>query len=56
MPQPTETALMEQIERLVVPPGQLALWGLGQAGFILKGGPTIVCGTARPFPWEEYQS
>ena len=43
MPQPTETALMEQIERLVVPPGQLALWGLGQAGFILKGGPTIVC-------------
>ncbi len=38
----TDAALVEQIERLVVPPGQLALWSLGQAGFALKGGRTIV--------------
>ena len=35
-------ALKEQIDRLVVPQGQLALWSLGQAGFVLKGGATIV--------------
>lgn len=34
-------ALLAQIDRLVVPPGQLALWSLGQAGFVLKGGETI---------------
>ncbi|HYN89433.1 MAG TPA: MBL fold metallo-hydrolase [Ardenticatenaceae bacterium] len=33
--------LIEQIERLLVPPGQLALWALGQAGFVVKGGATI---------------
>jgi L-ascorbate 6-phosphate lactonase len=33
--------LIAQIEGLVVPHGQLALWSLGQAGFVLKGGSTI---------------
>ncbi len=33
--------LIDQIQRLVVPRGQLALWSLGQAGFVLKGGTTI---------------
>ena len=57
------SALVRQINHLVVPPGQLALWSLGQAGFILKGGSTVVCidpylsdaiarqgGPARRFP------
>jgi len=34
-------ALVAQIHALAVPPGLLAIWGLGQAGFILKGGPTV---------------
>jgi L-ascorbate metabolism protein UlaG (beta-lactamase superfamily) len=33
--------LIAQIDRLVVPPGQLALWSLGQSGFAIKGGQTI---------------
>jgi L-ascorbate 6-phosphate lactonase len=33
--------LLGQVERLAVPPGQLALWSLGQAGFIIKGGETV---------------
>lgn len=33
--------LIRQIERIVVPHGQLALWALGQAGFVMKGGDTI---------------
>ena len=33
--------LMVQIERLHVPSGQLALWALGQSGFVFKGGETI---------------
>lgn len=33
--------LLAQIDRLRVPEGQLALWSLGQAGFVLKGGDTI---------------
>lgn len=36
-------ALIQQIQHLVVPPGSLALWGLGQSGFVIKGGSTIVC-------------
>ena len=36
-----ETDLIAQIEQLVVPPGQLALWSLGQSGFVIKGGSTI---------------
>jgi L-ascorbate 6-phosphate lactonase len=36
-----EIDLIAQIERLVVPPGQLALWALGQSGFVIKGGSTI---------------
>lgn len=43
MPQSSGIPLVDRIERLTVPHGQLALWALGQAGFILKGGPTIVC-------------
>jgi len=34
-------ALLTQIDRLEVPPGQLALWSLGQSGFVIKGGATI---------------
>ena len=37
----SSAALIAQIDRLVVPHGQLALWSLGQAGFVLKGGETI---------------
>ena len=37
----SSAALIEQIEGLAVPHGQLALWSLGQAGFVLKGGETI---------------
>ena len=32
--------MIAQIERLVVPPGQLALRALGQSGFVIKGGET----------------
>jgi L-ascorbate 6-phosphate lactonase len=35
-------ALIEQINRLAVPGGHLALWFLGQSGMVLKGGETIV--------------
>ena len=34
--------LIAQIDNLVVPHGQIALWALGQAGFVIKGGDTIV--------------
>src|SRR5215210_9585225 len=37
----TSTALIAQIDSLTVPHGQLALWSLGQAGFVIKGGATI---------------
>lgn len=58
-----ETELITRIEQLVVPPGQLALWALGQSGFVIKGGEMIayidpylsdsvaaVGGPARRFP------
>ncbi|MDZ4719553.1 MAG: MBL fold metallo-hydrolase [Roseiflexaceae bacterium] len=35
--------LMQQINALAVPYGQLALWSLGQAGFVIKGGQTLAC-------------
>jgi len=41
MPQLVEIDLIARIEQLVVPPGQLALWSLGQSGFVIKGGSTI---------------
>jgi L-ascorbate 6-phosphate lactonase len=41
MDTPTSAALIAQIDSLTVPPGQLALWSLGQAGFVIKGGETI---------------
>lgn len=57
------SALIAQVDRLVVPHGQLALWALGQAGFIIKGGDVVayidpylsnsiadVGGPARRFP------
>src|SRR6185437_3587133 len=57
------TTLAHHINQLVVPQGQLALWSLGQAGFVIKGGSTLVCidpylsdviteqgGPARRFP------
>jgi L-ascorbate metabolism protein UlaG (beta-lactamase superfamily) len=34
-------ALVAQVDALAVPPGMLAIWALGQAGFILKGGHTV---------------
>lgn len=36
-----DAALIAQIDNLTVPRGQVALWALGQAGFVLKGGNTI---------------
>jgi L-ascorbate 6-phosphate lactonase len=63
MAQSTEAGLIARIDRLVVPPGQVALWSLGQSGFVIKGGDTIayidpylsdsvaaVGGPARRFP------
>jgi L-ascorbate 6-phosphate lactonase len=60
---PTSTALIAQIDGMTVPNGQLALWSLGQAGFVIKGGATIAYidpylsdppsasgGSARRFP------
>ena len=38
-----QKSLRDQIVHLQVPYGQLALWSLGQAGFILKGGNTLAC-------------
>lgn len=37
----TQAGLITQIEQLVVPYPQLALWFLGQSGFDIKGGATI---------------
>ncbi len=37
----TQAALLDQIRRLDVGHGQLALWALGQAGFAIKGRDTI---------------
>ncbi|MGB9751432.1 MAG: hypothetical protein ACPL89_04210, partial [Roseiflexus castenholzii] len=37
-----DAALIAQIDNLTVPRGQVALWALGQAGFVLKGGNTIL--------------
>lgn len=55
--------LIARIDGLAVPHGQLALWSLGQSGFVLKGGATIayidpylsdsvaaIGGPARRFP------
>ncbi|GIW00577.1 MBL fold metallo-hydrolase [Roseiflexus sp.] len=36
-----DAALIAQINDLTVPRGQVALWALGQAGFVLKGGNAI---------------
>ncbi|UQN08391.1 MBL fold metallo-hydrolase [Deinococcus sp. QL22] len=41
MTQPNSSLLIVQIEQLLVPPGQLAFWALGQSGFVIKGGTTI---------------
>jgi L-ascorbate metabolism protein UlaG (beta-lactamase superfamily) len=38
----TGRSLVQQINGLSVPSGALALWGLGQSGFVIKGGETIV--------------
>ncbi len=35
-------SMSQQIDALAVPPGSLALWALGQSGFVVKGGNTIV--------------
>jgi len=40
MTQSSQGGLIAQIQRLVVLSGQLALWSLGQAGFVIKGGET----------------
>ena len=41
MTESTKVNLIPQIERLMVPYGQLALWSLGQSGFVIKGESTI---------------
>src|SRR5215213_8456395 len=41
MDKQANTRLLDQIDNLKVPHGQLALWSLGQAGFVIKGGTTI---------------
>ncbi|GEM46279.1 MBL fold metallo-hydrolase [Deinococcus cellulosilyticus] len=41
MTHPTPQDLISRIDRLNVPEGQLALWSLGQSGFVIKGGNTI---------------
>jgi L-ascorbate 6-phosphate lactonase len=41
MDKQASAGLIAQIDRLLVPPGQLALWSLGQSGFVIKGGQTI---------------
>ena len=41
--QANSAALVEQIARLHVPYGQLALWSLGQAGYVVKGGDLVFC-------------
>lgn len=37
----TGEALAQQIEQLNVPEGMIAIWGLGQAGVVIKGGETV---------------
>jgi L-ascorbate 6-phosphate lactonase len=37
-----QRAVKAAIERLAVPDGMLAVWSLGQSGFVIKGGSTIV--------------
>jgi L-ascorbate metabolism protein UlaG (beta-lactamase superfamily) len=34
--------LIQQMDALAVPPGSLALWALGQSGFVVKGKDTVV--------------
>jgi L-ascorbate metabolism protein UlaG (beta-lactamase superfamily) len=41
MTSPGSADLVAQIDRLQVPEGQLAVWALGQSGFVIKGGRTI---------------
>src|SRR5690606_38665190 len=36
-----ETTLLAQLARLRPPTGHLAVWALGQAGYVLKGGDTV---------------
>ena len=38
---PRGTSLVAQVDTLRVPPDMLAIWALGQSGFILKGGDTV---------------
>ncbi len=42
MPPRVSRSLTQQVEALAVPPGSLALWALGQSGFVIKGGDTVV--------------
>ena len=37
-----EGALPGQLEALSPPAGHLAVWALGQAGYLLKGGDTVM--------------
>ncbi len=37
----TGPSLVSHVDTLSVPPGALAVWSLGQSGFVLKGGATI---------------
>lgn len=42
MSQPERAALLRQMNSLHIPYGQLAIWALGQSGFAIKGGDTII--------------
>ncbi len=39
---PKGQLLIQEIENTVVPYGMVAVWPLGQASFILKGGTTVI--------------
>src|SRR5436190_808411 len=41
-PKPQSQSLVEQIRSLHVGEGHMAIWALGQSGFLLKGGPHVV--------------
>ncbi len=38
----TDNQIVRQMRSLVVPPGHLAVWALGQQGYLLKGGGRVV--------------
>ena len=39
---PTGTALITEINAKEVPPSSLAIWWLGQQGYVIKGGSAVI--------------